>query len=178
MDKNNNNNSKGFPSSLTNWFSDFKFKSENRQDIKELQIKLDSQFSDLDETFTKLGKEFYSSKINNDSDDLTEIISDIQNKENNISLTEKELHKMQGVKKCEKCGALIGIQYIFCGMCGTPLPADEIIENEANLDSLDDGQENTDVCENEDSNTHVEVDSNDTTDIEKNEEAQAEDIKK
>ena len=104
-------------------------KSKDFSDVSKLNTAIANEEKKLQANYYHLGR-IYITKHGNDYEPVfAETIKAIKESEQNIINYRMQIQDIKGIIRCEKCGAEIPNNVLFCSTCGTPVPPKETVPN-------------------------------------------------
>ena len=96
-------------------------KTKNMADTNNLKRKILYEEERIVEIFAEIGKIYYKNPEN--VEELKLLTDDIDTRKRRIKKMRFELQTKKGFKICPSCQAEVNEKFMFCGVCGTKLPA-------------------------------------------------------
>lgn len=96
-------------------------KTKNMSDTSNLKRKILYEEERILEIFGEIGKIYY--KTPDKTDELKELVDDIDTRKRRIKKMRFELQTKKGFKICPNCQAEVQEKFMFCGVCGAKLPS-------------------------------------------------------
>lgn len=97
---------------------------ELKKQIEDIEKKIDSEKTDIDSLYQKLGK--YTYEVNTpDRDSLIgEVYGKLNSAYENINNYNVEILDIKGFRVCHTCGMQVDKELMYCGNCGTKMKTD------------------------------------------------------
>ena len=104
-------------------------KAKELSDITKYNSMISEEEKIINNTYYQIGKLYVSMYSNEASGEFAGMIASIAEAEGKISEYRKQVQEIKGIRRCEKCGAEVPKEALFCNSCGTAMPKVEVAGN-------------------------------------------------
>lgn len=77
------------------------------------------------ELYAQIGRMYYENYNSEPEEMFSDLINSVREKKQLINEYNEQIKNIKGVVHCEKCGAEVSAQAIFCSVCGSKMPKNE-----------------------------------------------------
>ena len=111
-------------------------KGKDAVNVSKYNRMISDEEKEISRNYEKIGKLYFEAHSEDFEPGFTELISDVNVSFARIKEYQETLDKLQGIKKCASCGAVLPEGAMYCPDCGTkmPEPEPEEIPEEEHLD--------------------------------------------
>lgn len=103
-------------------------KGKELAEITKLNFSVSEEEKKIDDNYTKIGKLFVQKIGDRSEGEFLPLVNEIKASEEKISQLKAQINAIRGTAICEKCGAALTDEAVFCTGCGAKVKPDENVE--------------------------------------------------
>ncbi len=97
-------------------------KTKGMADIVKLSAAISEEEKKINNGYAEIGKLYVSLHGAEAEPEFEELLKTIQDAEEKVKEYQSQLAVIRGVSRCEKCGAEVPANSVFCNICGAAMP--------------------------------------------------------
>lgn len=109
-------------------------KTKEFSDVTRLNLQIAEEENRQNNYYCQLGKHYYTQYATDCDESFKPLVSLIRDSEKKLIELKNRVQELKGVQRCEKCGAEVEKDALYCSCCGIALPHPE--SNEDNEDKV------------------------------------------